>query len=173
MLCKVFCFNKLECCVTMSSGILFYNSWRLSLTYKDILSEEALLQEYRYLSKYLLGFRTEDTISRLYSVAVKDFLPKQSLAKIAVSVKIDVIIKNKLDVEAIEYFIRRKYGVNTLTQRLLILLYYTECSPHYYKKYLNEKKSFFMACFIMFFFVLRSFTLFFKGAYLTRRYRVV
>ena len=54
-------------------------------------------------------------------------------------VKIDLIVERSLDVEAIEFALRRKNPQNLLTKKLLILCYLAESRSAYFKTFVNEE----------------------------------
>ncbi|HLA11537.1 MAG TPA: hypothetical protein VJ023_13200 [Pyrinomonadaceae bacterium] len=54
-------------------------------------------------------------------------------------VRIDLILQRSLDVEAIEFALRRRNPQNLLTKKLLILCYLTESRSAYFTTFVNEQ----------------------------------
>ena len=88
-------------------------------------------------------------------------------------VKIDLIVERSLDVEAIEFALRRSNPQNLLTKKLLILCYLTESRSAYFTTFVNEQhqpvKGFIKLSFATF----RSVYKLLKGRFLIRVYGVV
>ncbi len=78
-----------------------------------------------------------------------------------------------LDLEAIEYFLRMRYGRNQLTQRFQILSFLAESRSEYYDFYVNEEFCRSKALLKLIYLAMRSAGKLLKGMYLTKRYHLV
>ena len=89
------------------------------------------------------------------------------------SVRIDLILQRSLDVEAIEFALRRRNPQNLLTKKLLILCYLAESRGAYFTTFVNEQyrpvRSFIKLSFATF----RSVYKLVKGQCLIRMYGIV
>lgn len=90
----------------------------------------------------------------------------------AKKIDLTLIIKKRLDLESIEFALRKKYAFNEVSQRLHILFYLTECKPEFYAHYINEKTSFIKGFTLLAIFTLRSIGKLIKGRILIRRYKI-
>ena len=88
-------------------------------------------------------------------------------------VRIDVILQRSLDVEAIEFALRRRDPQNLLTKKLLILCYLTEPRSAYFSAFVNEEHQPVKAFIKLSFATFRSVYKLLKGHLLIRIYDVV
>ncbi|HKY41674.1 MAG TPA: hypothetical protein VJM50_01160 [Pyrinomonadaceae bacterium] len=91
----------------------------------------------------------------------------------ATPVKIDLIVERALDVEAIEFALRRRNPQNLLTKKLLILCYLAESRSAYFNTFVNEEHQPVKAFIKLSFATLRSAYKLLKGNFLIRIYGVV
>jgi len=88
-------------------------------------------------------------------------------------VRIDLILQRSLDVEAIEFALRRRNPQNLLTKKLLILCYLTESRGAYFTTFVNEQYRPVRAFIKLSFVTLRSLYKLVKGQCLIRMYGIV
>jgi hypothetical protein len=88
-------------------------------------------------------------------------------------VNIHKIIEKKLDVEAIEFFLRLKNRNNLLTQKLHALTYLVEVRKDFYEDFYLEKDSFFRGFLSLVYFTLRSIFKFIKGSAQVKIYGII
>lgn len=89
------------------------------------------------------------------------------------SVKIDLILKRSMDVEAIEFALRRRTPQNLLTKKLLILCYLAESRSDYFATFVSEQHQPFRAFFKLSLHSLRSVYKLLKGSCLIWMYDVI
>lgn len=87
-------------------------------------------------------------------------------------VKIDLILERSLDVEAIEFALRRRNPQNLLTRKLQILCYLAESRRAYFDTFVNEEHQPVRAFMKLSFATLRSAYKLLKGHFLIRIYDV-
>jgi len=90
-----------------------------------------------------------------------------------IPVKIDFIIERSLDVEAIEFALRRRDPQNLLTKKLLIICYLAESRGAYFSTFVNEEPQPVRGFIKVSFASLRSAYKLLKGHFLIRIYDVV
>lgn len=83
------------------------------------------------------------------------------------------IVTNKLDIEAIEYFLRLKKNNNILTKKLHILSYLIESNRDYNALFINDKNKFVTGFMVLVYYSFRSCFLLLKGFYQCKRYQLV
>ena len=88
-------------------------------------------------------------------------------------VKIDLILERSLDVEAIEFALRRRDPQNLLTKKLLILCYLAEARSAYFSTFVNEERQPVRAFLKLSLATFRSVYKLLKGHLLIRIYDVV
>jgi len=88
-------------------------------------------------------------------------------------VRIDLILQRSLDVEAIEFALRRRNPQNLLTKKLLILCYLTESRGAYFTTFVNEQYRPVSAFIKLSFATFRSVYKLVKGQCLIRMYGIV
>lgn len=76
---------------------------------------------------------------------------------------IDRIVKEGLDIEAIEFYLRLKSRNNPITVRLNSLMYLVETQNEFYDFFVNPKNNLLFGFFNLAFFSVRSVFLFLKG----------
>ena len=90
-----------------------------------------------------------------------------------IPVKIDTIIERSLDVEAIEFALRRRNPQNLLTKKLLILCYLAESRSAYFTTFVNQEHQPVKGFIKLSIATLRSVYKLLKGHFLIRIYDVV
>lgn len=88
-------------------------------------------------------------------------------------VRINLILERSLDVEAIEFALRRKDPQNLLTRKLLILCYLTESRSAYFRTFVNDRYRPVTGFIKLSFAVVRSVYKLVKGHCLIRLYGIV
>ena len=78
-----------------------------------------------------------------------------------------------MDIEAIEFALRRKIPQNVLTKKLLILCYLAESRNDYFATFVNEQDQPLRAFFELSLYTFRSLYKLLKGRFLIRMYDVV
>jgi hypothetical protein len=89
------------------------------------------------------------------------------------AVNIDLILQRSMDVEAIEFALRRRNPQNILTKKVLILCYLTESRSAYYADFVNEQHRPIGAFISLSLETCRSVYKLLKGLWLIRMYDVV
>jgi len=136
----------------------------------DSFNREELFKEVEVFHRAIFGRPAPKDIRDAF-VAANNILLKED-GKVP-SVRIDLILKRSLDVEAIEFALRRTNPQNLLTKKLLILCYLTESRSAYFAAFVNEQyrplRSFIKLCLATF----RSVYKLVKGQCLIRMYGIV
>lgn len=144
----------------------------MKLSSSNFVFDEICEFEYLYRSVFS-GSCDQDVLERC-GEANKLLLESGNSAMLpTLKVDVSLIVSKKLDVEAIEYYLRRSRGLNTLSQKLHILMYVTESNVKYYDTFINESESFLKAVVLLSIYSFRSLYKLAKGFYLTRRFRIV
>jgi len=89
------------------------------------------------------------------------------------AIRLDLIMQRSLDVEALEFVLRRRNPQNILTIKLLIIHYLTEARSSYFDFFVNESNRPVSAFAELTFHCFRSLYKLAKGRYLLWRYNVV
>jgi hypothetical protein len=84
-----------------------------------------------------------------------------------------LIVERALDVEALELALRRREPRNSLTAKLLILLYLAEARGSHFHFFVNEERARPRAFCLLALHTLRSLYKLLKGAYLIRKHGIV
>ena len=105
-----------------------------------------------------------------YCQSLAFYLPQLSSVP---RISMDTIIKHRLDIEAIEYYLRFKKPKNALTLRFKVISYIIESQGKHSHLFYLRKNSFFTAVSCLSFYTLRASWLLLKGAYLVWRYHLV
>ena len=111
----------------------------------------------------------EDIRAEFVSANIKLLKDAPGLA----SVNIDLILQRSMDVEAIEFALRRRNPQNLLTKKLLILCYLAESRSAYYTDFVNEQPRPIGAFISLSLQTCRSMYKLLKGLWLIRMYDVV
>lgn len=90
-----------------------------------------------------------------------------------VNVRIELILRRSMDVEAIEFALRRRTPQNLLTKKLLILCYLAEARSDYFATFVNDQRQPFRAFFTLSIYTFRSLYKLLKGRCLIWMYHVV
>ena len=98
-------------------------------------SNEELCREVEYFHERIFGRPVPEDIRAAFVSANKMLLKDGEL----VPVRVELILQRSMDVEAIEYALRRSTPANILTKKLLILCYLTEARSSYFTTFVNEQ----------------------------------
>ncbi len=130
--------------------------------------EENLTREVEYIFKNLFPKKelTQD-------IKIQYTLFGNKLCNTGNNVKIRKIIDHKLDVEAIEFFLRIRDRENILTQKIHALIYLIEVKKDFYDEFYVEKDFLLKGLFTLIYFTLRSIYKFFKGFIQVRLYGII
>lgn len=134
------------------------------------LSREELSREAEVFHQVIFGRPIPAEIREAFVLANKILLPGASEVR---PVRLDLIIDRALDVEAIEFALRRRDPQNLLTRKLLILCYLTESRSAYFNAFVNEEHQPVKAFIKLSFAAFRSVYKLLKGHLLIRIYDVV
>lgn len=139
--------------------------------YIEMISErEELFREAEVFHQAIFGRPVPEGIREAF-VSANETLLKD--AKNVSPVRIELILQRSLDVEAIEFALRRRNPQNLLTKKLLILCYLTESRNAYFKTFVNEQYRPVRAFINLSFATCRSVYKLLKGHFLIRMYDVV
>ena len=86
---------------------------------------------------------------------------------------VQLVVKYRLDAEAVEAFLRRKDRPHILTMKMQLLIYLAELYPRCYRLFVNESDAQGRAALTIIGALARWPYLLLKGAYLTWRYQLV
>ena len=137
---------------------------------KEIFDTQELSREAELFHKRIFGRPLPDEIRTDYISATRMLLKDTShLFK----VRIELILERSMDVEAIEFALRRRTPNNILTKKFQILCYLAESRSRYFNKFVNEQRQPIRAFFKLSFHTLRSVYKLLKGRCLIRMYDVV
>lgn len=135
-----------------------------------IINRDELFKEAEVFHQAIFGRPAPNDIREAF-VSANNILLKD--ASEVPAVRIDLILQWSLDVEAIEFALRRRHPQNLLTKKLLILCYLTESRGAYFTTFINEQyrpvRSFIKLSFATF----RSVYKLVKGQCLIRMYGIV
>ena len=134
------------------------------------LDAEQLSREAAFLHRKLFGWSISEEIQAAYVLANKTLLPNLTNAS---AVKMELILRRSMDVEAIEFALRRQVRENTLTKKFLILLYLTESRSDYFTIFVNERNQSLRAFVELSYYSVRSLYKLLKGRCLIWIYDVV
>ena len=86
-----------------------------------------------YLHRALFGRDAPDEVRRQYASVLQraalSEIPRCDLAR---------LIERNIDLEAVEFALRRRNPANSLTQRFRVLCYLAEARPEYFHRFVNE-----------------------------------
>ncbi len=160
--------------MTMGPNPRAVSSWSFklngSLTQQSHSDSEQLSREAEFLHQKIFGWSISETTQAAYVSANETLLPNATNASM---VSMQLIVRQSMDVEAIEFALRRRMPENILTKKLLILLYLTESRSDYFSVFVNEQNHSLRAFAELFFHTFRSFYKLLKGRWLIWMYDVV
>lgn len=129
-----------------------------------------LLNEAEFFHQAIFGCSVPTDIREAFVLANQMLLKDVGNAT---QVNIDLILERSLDVEAIEFALRRRNPQNLLTKKLLILCYLTESRGAYFTTFVNEQYRPARAFIKLSFATFRSVYKLVKGQCLIRIYGIV
>jgi hypothetical protein len=132
--------------------------------------DEALAREAEYLHRKIFDGPIPEALRASYVAAnraVASGGPGPAVAKMA------LIVERALDVEALELALRRRERRNSLTAKLLILLYLAEARGSHFHFFVNEERARARSFCLLALHALRSLYKLLKGAYLIRKHGIV
>lgn len=88
-------------------------------------------------------------------------------------VDMNMIVKHRLDVEAIEFYLRIKFRNNVLTKKIHAVLYLVEVRGEFFDEFHVEKNSLISGFFSLVFYTVRSIYKFFKGKIQVKFYGII
>ena len=130
---------------------------------------QELCREAEFFHERIFGQPIPDEIRARY-VRANGMLLKDTEA--VRQVRINLILERSMDVEAIEFALRRRAPQNLLTKKLLILCYLAESRSDYYTRFVNEQEKSYRAYLELSVSTLRSLYKLLKGRWLIWRYDV-
>ena len=136
----------------------------------EIINTEELSREAELFHKRLFDRPIPDEVRKAY-ISANGLLLKGTTHLL--QVKIELILELSMDVEAVEFALRRSSPQNILTKKLLILCYLAESRKDYFATFVNEKNLPFRAFVELSLYTLRSLYKLLKGRCLIWIYDVV
>ena len=136
----------------------------------EILNTQELSREAEFFHQQIFDRPVPDRIRADYISANETLLKDTSNLS---PVRIELILERSMDVEAIEFALRRSIPQNILTKKLLILCYLAESRKDYFATFVNEQNQPFRAFFELSFHTFRSLYKLLKGRSLIWIYDVV
>ena len=136
----------------------------------EILNTQELSREAEFFHKRIFDRPVPDRIRADYISANETLLKDTSNLS---RVRIELILERSMDVEAIEFALRRSIPQNILTKKLLILCYLAESRKDYFATFVNEQHQPFRAFFELSLHTFRSLYKLLKGRCLIWIYDVV
>lgn len=136
----------------------------------DSFNRDELFKEAEVFHHAIFGRPAPKEIREAF-VSANNILLKQA-GKVT-PVRIDLILQRSLDVEAIEFALRRRNPQNLLTKKLLILCYLTESRSAYFTTFVNEQYAPIRGLIKLLFATFRSVYKLVKGQCLIRIYGIV
>lgn len=137
---------------------------------KKVFEAEQLHREAEFFHEKIFGWPIPEEIRAGY-VAANRILLKNT--RNLSNVRIELIVQRSMDVEAIEFALRRRTPQNLLTKKLLILCYLAESRSDYFATFVNEQHRPFRAFFALSLYTFRSLYKLMKGRCLIWIYDVV
>lgn len=137
---------------------------------KDIFGSQELSREAEFFHEKIFGRAMPAEIGAAY-VSANRMLLKD--ATNLAPVRMELILERAMDVEAIEFALRRRIPQNVLTKKLLILCYLAESRNDYFATFVNEQHQPFRAFFKLSLYTFRSLYKLLKGRCLIWMYDVI
>jgi len=137
---------------------------------KDIFGSQELSREAEFFHEKIFGRAMPAEIGAAY-VSANRMLLKD--APNLAPVRMELILERAMDVEAIEFALRRRVPQNVLTKKLLILCYLAESRNDYFATFVNEQHQPFRAFFKLSLYTFRSLYKLLKGRCLVWMYDVI
>jgi hypothetical protein len=135
-----------------------------------VSDREVLLREAATLHQTIFGRPITKDLQDAFVLANQTLMPT---AHVDFEVDVDLLIRKSLDLEAIEFALRRKSPHNSLSKKMQILCYLAECRGAYFSDFVNEEKQPVRAFMLMAFHTFRSVYKLAKGSCLIRLYHVI
>lgn len=129
-----------------------------------------LLEEADFIHRRLFRAAAPPEVCRQYAAAHEHVLRHESAAR---AVDLGKILQGNLNVEAVEFYLRMRYGENRLTQKLQILNYLVEIRPQYWSLFANQREGFVLALLSLCWAACRSMALFAQGGFLCWRHEIL
>ena len=142
----------------------------INLMQKDIFGSQELSREAEFFHGKIFGRPMPAEIGAAYVSANRMLL--QDATNVA-PVRMELILERAMDVEAIEFALRRRIPQNVLTKKLLILCYLAESRNDYFATFVNEQDRPLRAFLALSLNTFRSLYKLLKGHCLIRMYDVV
>ena len=133
-------------------------------------ASDKLSREADFFHEKLFGSPMPEELRTQYVLANRVLLEGAANLR---NVKTELIVERTMDVEAIEFALRRRVPQNSLTTKLLIICYLAESRSSYFDIFVNETHRPLRALVEMSLYTLRSFYKLLKGNCLIRMYDVV
>jgi hypothetical protein len=143
---------------------------------------EKLRAEAEYLHRILFGGDAPDEVKRQYAAVLRQAQDRRlreagddgetGNAPIIATGDIDRLLTSGVDLEAVEYALRKKNPANPLTERFRVLCYLVEARPEYFDRFVAERRSFFSGVLALAFHTVRSIYKAIKGGFLARRHGI-
>jgi hypothetical protein len=134
-------------------------------TRSSAASDEKLAREAEVFHRILFGRAAPDEVRRQYAAAL-------AANPISRGGDIEALIGAGVDLEAVEYALRKKNPANPLTERFRVLCYLVEARPEYFDRFVAERRSFFSGVLALAFHTVRSIYKAIKGGFLARRHGI-
>jgi hypothetical protein len=131
---------------------------------------DQLCREADFFHERLFGAPIPEDLRTQYVLANRVLLEGGAVLR---NVRTELIVERTMDVEAIEFALRRRIPKNSLTTKLLIICYLAETRSDYFNVFVNETHRPLRALLEMSLYTLRSFYKLLKGNCLIRMYDVV
>jgi len=126
-------------------------------------SDEKLDAEAEVFHRILFGRAAPDEVRRQYAAALAAY-------PISDPLPIEKLIADGVDLEALEYALRKKSPANPLTERFRVLCYLVEARPEYFDCFVAEKRRFVPGVLTLAYHTVRSILKAIQGRFLARRH---
>jgi hypothetical protein len=124
-----------------------------------------LAEEVRYLHDSLFAVTLDDEVVHRYAAAHLKLFPNEET-----SLPVARVVSRRLDVEAVEFVLRRRQAGAQLTRKIKILCYLVEVRNAYQSEFFTTKSERTRAAVLLSAAVVRSIWKLCKGEYLVRRH---
>ena len=133
------------------------------------MTHQELGREAEFFHQRIFGRPIPEAIREAFVAANSKLLRDAALKP----VRIDLILRRSLDVEAIEFALRRMEPANVLSKKLFILCYLAESRSDYFGTFINQEARRISAFIKLSLFTCRSVYKLLKGRFLIWMYDVV
>ena len=134
----------------------------------DQAAQESFLREIEYIFESLFAGKHLPQDVKNHYIEFNAGLMKEGPA-----IDMQTILKYKLDIEAIEFYLRIKFRNNVLTKKLHGLLYLIEVKGDFFDDFHVEKNSLVTGFLNLSFYTVRSIYKFLKGQMLVKFYGII